>query len=104
MPVIGNVRPSGTTYLMEDFHDAGGIRALMERVRAHLDADALTCTGRTLGENIAGARVVNDDVIRPLEDFVTERVRGGQSILGLHPMTDEAKRPLFEAWRAATGR
>jgi dihydroxyacid dehydratase/phosphogluconate dehydratase len=66
VPVIGNVRPSGTTYLMEDFYYAGGIRALMERIRGHLDTGALTCTGRTVGENIAGARVFNDDVIRPL--------------------------------------
>ncbi|HEY4250578.1 MAG TPA: L-arabinonate dehydratase [Roseomonas sp.] len=68
VPVIGNVRPSGTTYLMEDFFYAGGIRALMERIRGHLHTDAITCTGRTVGENIAGARVYNDDVIRPVEN------------------------------------
>jgi dihydroxy-acid dehydratase len=67
VPVIGNVRPSGTTYLMEDFFYAGGIRALMERIQEHLHLDAVTVTGRTLGENIAGARVHNDDVIRPLD-------------------------------------
>lgn len=68
VPVIGNVRPSGTTYLMEDFYYAGGLRALMERLRPHLDTAALTCTGRSIGENIAGARVINDDVIRPLDN------------------------------------
>jgi dihydroxy-acid dehydratase len=68
VPVIGNVRPSGTTYLMEDFYYAGGIRALMERIRTHLDTGALTCTGRSVGENISGAKVVNDDVIRPLDN------------------------------------
>jgi dihydroxy-acid dehydratase len=68
VPVIGNVRPSGTTYLMEDFYYAGGIKALMERIRGHLDTEALTCTGHTVGENIAGAKVVNDDVIRPLDN------------------------------------
>src|SRR3712207_5349280 len=51
---------------MEDFYYAGGIRALMERIRGHLDTGALTCTGRTVGENVAGARVFDDDVIRPL--------------------------------------
>ncbi len=66
VPVLANVRPTGTQYLMEDFFYAGGIRALMETMRAHLDLDCLTVTGRTLGENIAGARVFNDDVIRPL--------------------------------------
>jgi regulator of RNase E activity RraA len=38
------------------------------------------------------------------EDFVTERVRNGQSILGLYPMTDEANLPRFKEWRAANGR
>jgi dihydroxy-acid dehydratase len=66
VPVIANVRPSGATHLMEDFYYAGGLRALMERIRGHLDTGALTCTGRTVGENIAGARVFDDDVIRPL--------------------------------------
>jgi dihydroxy-acid dehydratase len=64
VPVIGNVRPSGSQYLMEDFFYAGGIRALMGRIREHLDLDCLTVTGHTLGENIEGARVYNDDVIR----------------------------------------
>jgi dihydroxy-acid dehydratase len=65
VPVIGNVRPSGDQYLMEDFFYAGGIRALMNNIRDHLDLSCLTVTGRTLGENIEGARVYNDDVIRP---------------------------------------
>ncbi len=66
VPVIGNVRPSGNQYLMEDFFYAGGIRALMHNIREHLDLSCLTVTGRTLGENIEGARTFNDDVIRPL--------------------------------------
>ncbi len=66
VPVIGNVRPSGNAYLMEDFFYAGGIRALMGEIREHLQLDCLTCTGRTLGENIAGARVYDADVIRPV--------------------------------------
>ena len=68
VPVIGNVRPSGSTYLMEDFYYAGGIRALMERLRGHLHLDCLTVTGRSIGENIEGALVFNDDVIRPLDN------------------------------------
>ncbi|HYZ25159.1 MAG TPA: L-arabinonate dehydratase [Rhodopila sp.] len=66
VPVIGNVRPSGPTYLMEDFFYAGGIRALMNEIRGHLHLDCITVTGRTLGENIEGARVYNTDVIRPV--------------------------------------
>src|SRR5258705_10853992 len=64
VPVIANVRPSGDTYLMEDFFYAGGLPGLMSRIREHLHLDAMTGTGRTLGENIASAEVYNDDVIR----------------------------------------
>jgi regulator of RNase E activity RraA len=38
------------------------------------------------------------------EDFVTERVLAGQSILGLYPPTEEANRVAFDAWRRACGR
>jgi dihydroxy-acid dehydratase len=62
-PVLANLRPSGK-YLMEDFYYAGGLRALLAQVSDLLDAGAPTVNGRTLGENIAGASVFNDDVIR----------------------------------------
>jgi dihydroxy-acid dehydratase len=67
VPVIANVRPSGDRYLMEDFFYAGGLPGLMTRIKDHLHLDAPTVTGRTLGENIAGAEVYNDDVIRPID-------------------------------------
>jgi regulator of RNase E activity RraA len=38
------------------------------------------------------------------EDFVTEKVREGRSILGLYPPTEEASRVEFAAWRTAHGR
>ena len=66
VPVIANIRPSGDKYLMEDFFYAGGIRALMNELRDKLDLSAMTVTGRTLGENIEGATVFDDDVIRGL--------------------------------------
>ncbi len=68
VPVIANIRPSGDAYLMEDFFHAGGLRAMLERIRPHLKTDALTVNGKTIGENIAGAEVYGDDVIRPLSD------------------------------------
>ncbi|MES2711298.1 MAG: L-arabinonate dehydratase [Pseudomonadota bacterium] len=68
VPVIGNVRPSGTQYLMEDFFYAGGIRALMGEIAGFLDLSCITCTGQTVGENIAGAKVYNADVIRPVSN------------------------------------
>jgi dihydroxy-acid dehydratase len=62
-PVLANIKPSGQ-FLMEDFFYAGGIPALMAQIKDLLHVDALTVTGKTLGENIASARIVNDDVIR----------------------------------------
>jgi dihydroxy-acid dehydratase len=61
-PVLANLRPSGE-YLMEDFYDAGGLRALLNQMRSHLKLDALTVTGRTIGQEIDGAEVFNDKVI-----------------------------------------
>ena len=66
VPVLANLFPSGEG-LMEDFHYAGGLPALMNRIRAHLKTDCLTVNGRTLGENLAGRTAQNDDVIRPLD-------------------------------------
>jgi len=68
VPVIANVRPSGTTFLMQDFYEAGGLPALMSRLLGFLHLDAITVTGRTLGEDLDGAEVINDDVIRPLDN------------------------------------
>ncbi|OCX62252.1 dihydroxy-acid dehydratase [Thioclava sp. SK-1] len=69
-PLIANVRPSGKDYLMEDFFYAGGLRALMKQIEDRLDCSAITVTGKTMGENLEGAQVYNDDVIRPLSNPV----------------------------------
>jgi dihydroxy-acid dehydratase len=61
-PVIANLRPSGE-FLMEDFYDAGGLPALLNRIRHLLHLDCPTANGKTLGENIDGATVYNDKVI-----------------------------------------
>jgi dihydroxy-acid dehydratase len=63
-PLIANIRPAGK-YLMEDFHYAGGLRALMAGIRDLLDVDARTVGGTSLGEAIDGAQTFNDDVILP---------------------------------------
>ncbi len=70
VPVIANIRPSGDLHLMEDFYYAGGLRALMARMGAWLDLDALTVSGDPLGATLTGARVFDDDVIRPLDNPV----------------------------------
>ena len=68
IPVIANVRPSGTEYLMEDFFYAGGLRSLMKNLGDHLHLGAITVDGAPVAENIASAKVYNDDVIRDLEN------------------------------------
>src|SRR5215471_4400862 len=78
-PMIANSRPSGQRYLMEDFYYAGGLRALLTRIGPLLHLDCLTVNGGTLGENIAGAKVHNDDVIRSMDNPVAPH--GGTAIL-----------------------
>ena len=70
-PLLANIKPVGE-YVMEDFHIAGGSRALLERIRPLLKTNAMTVNGKTLGENIAGAECFNDDVIRRLDSPVEE--------------------------------
>jgi dihydroxy-acid dehydratase len=63
-PVVANVKPSGK-FLMEDFHYAGGVPATLKEISSLLHLDALTATGRSLGENIARAACFNREVIKP---------------------------------------
>ncbi len=70
VPVIANIRPSGDTYLMEDFFYAGGLRALMAQLGDQLALDAMTVTGKGLGDGLERAKVFNEDVIRPLSNPV----------------------------------
>ena len=73
VPVIANIFPSGDK-LMEDFYYAGGLSALMQVIKAELVCDALTVNGKTVGENIALAKVQDDEVIRPLGRPVSSTV------------------------------
>jgi len=63
-PLLANLRPSGK-FLMEDFYYAGGLRALLTRISDLLNTKCGTITGKTLGENIEGAKVHNEEVILP---------------------------------------
>ncbi|MBI4205531.1 MAG: dihydroxy-acid dehydratase [Betaproteobacteria bacterium] len=78
-PVLANIRPAGDKYLMEDFYYAGGLRALLAELGSQLRLDCATVNGRTLGENIAGARIYNDDVIRTRDKPVS--ASGGLAVL-----------------------
>jgi len=64
VPLLANVRPSGDRYLMEDFYYAGGLRALLAELEDLLHLECRTVNGATLGENLAGARIYNNEVIR----------------------------------------
>jgi dihydroxy-acid dehydratase len=64
---------------MEDFYFAGGIPVLLNKLRDHLDLTAKTVTGRTLGEDISGAEVFSDAVIRPLDNPL--QASGGLTVL-----------------------
>ncbi len=71
-PVIANLRPSGA-YLMEDFYYAGGLRAFLVQLGSAIDGTQRTVNGKTIAENIEGAKVYNDDVIRPVTKPLVER-------------------------------
>ena len=65
-PFLVNLMPSGQ-HLMDRFHAAGGLSAVLAEIRDLLNLDCVTVTGRTLGENIARARSFDRDVIRARE-------------------------------------
>ncbi len=67
VPHLCNVKPSGK-YAVGRMDEAGGIPALMQELRDLLHLEVLTVTGKTLGDNIAGAAVTNREFIRPLHD------------------------------------
>ena len=75
---IANVKPSGE-YLMEDFFYAGGLPAAMNRIADLLHAGCATVNGKTIGENIASARSLNDAVIRSREQPIS--AEGGIAVL-----------------------
>jgi dihydroxy-acid dehydratase len=63
VPWLADIRPSGR-WLMEDFFYAGGLPALLKELEDLLHTDAVTVSGKTLGEDIANADVYNEEVIR----------------------------------------
>ncbi|MFT5447817.1 MAG: dihydroxy-acid dehydratase [Gammaproteobacteria bacterium] len=77
-PLVANMKPSGK-YLMEDFYYAGGLRALLGRINDLLDLNCMTVNGHSLGENIAGHEVYEDEVIRPRNNPL--HATGGTAVL-----------------------
>jgi dihydroxy-acid dehydratase len=95
-PVLADVRPAGK-YLMEDFYYAGGLPAMLAALGDLIDGSQQTVSGRTLAENIAGAKTWNDDVIRTRANPLVER--DGLAVLrgNLAPGGAVIKPPAMEA-------
>ncbi|HSG55470.1 MAG TPA: dihydroxy-acid dehydratase [Paracoccaceae bacterium] len=66
VPVLSAVRPTGDVRI-EQFEDAGGARAVLKRLLPRISGDALTCTGKTLAENLADYEIEGPDVILPMD-------------------------------------
>ena len=66
-PVLVDLKPSGRHY-MEDLHHAGGLPTLLRELKPLLHLDALTITGRTLGEEIDATQAFAQDVVRPFSN------------------------------------
>ena len=79
-PNLCHLAPAGPTY-MEDLNEAGGIPAVMKEISSLglLNMDCMTVTGRTVGENIAGAVNRNPEVIRPVQNPYSQT--GGIAVL-----------------------
>jgi dihydroxy-acid dehydratase len=78
-PVLLDLKPSGAHY-MEDFHHAGGMATLLRELKPLLNLEALTVTGRTLGEEIERAGPgFAQAVVRPLRDPIYPQ--GGIAVL-----------------------
>ncbi|AWS43054.1 IlvD/Edd family dehydratase [Streptosporangium sp. 'caverna'] len=67
VPLLADLQPAGR-HLMEDFHRAGGLQAVLREVRDLLDPDALTVTGRPLVEYLDEAQIWDKTVIRPRDE------------------------------------
>ena len=78
-PVLVDLKPSGVHY-MEDFHKAGGLAAVLRELKPLLHLDALTVTGRTLGEELEAAGPgFAQDVVRPFDKPIYGQ--GGVAVL-----------------------
>ena len=79
-PNLCHLAPAGPTY-MEDLNEAGGVYAVMNELNKKnlLNTDGITCTGKTIKENIEGCINKNPEVIRPIENPYSEV--GGIAVL-----------------------
>ncbi len=68
-PNLCHLAPAGPTY-MEDLNEAGGVHAVLKELEALglLDTSVMTCTGKTMQENLQGVVNLDDDVVRKPEN------------------------------------
>jgi len=78
IPHITSISPSGV-HSMLDLDKAGGIPGVLKVLESKLNMNVLTCTGKSLKENIADSYVLDETVIRPLEDPI--HIQGGIAVL-----------------------
>ncbi|MFC4321628.1 dihydroxy-acid dehydratase [Litchfieldia salsa] len=81
VPHLSKLAPASDHHI-EDLHEAGGVSAALNELakkEGALHLDAMTVTGKTLGENVAGCEITNHDVIRPIDNPHTEK--GGLAVL-----------------------
>ena len=79
-PNLCHLAPAGNTY-MEDLNEAGGVYAVLNELTKKdlIHTDCLTCTGKTVGENIAGCANKDPEIIRPIDNPYSET--GGIAVL-----------------------
>jgi dihydroxy-acid dehydratase len=79
-PNLCHLAPAGPTY-MEDLNEAGGVYAVLKELEklGLIDTSVMTCTGKTLGENIANAKNLDTEVIRTVENPYSKT--GGIAVL-----------------------
>ena len=79
-PNLCHLAPAGNTY-MEDLNEAGGVYTVLKELEGLglLNTDVLTCTGKTLGENLEGVENLDEEVIRKKETAFSQT--GGIAVL-----------------------
>ena len=65
VPTLAAVRPNGAVRI-EQFEDAGGARAMLKQLESVLDTSVIVASGKTMGEDIADAVVLDPEIIRPM--------------------------------------
>ncbi|HIH62406.1 MAG TPA: dihydroxy-acid dehydratase [Methanobacteriales archaeon] len=78
IPHIASISPASENHMI-DLEKAGGIPAVLKVLEKKINLDVITCTGKTLRENIKDAKVKNPNIIRSLDDPIHEE--GGIAIL-----------------------